>query len=178
MHFILGKYLGIVLAATVLIFSQGLVLEIALAINKYLKILSLEHHASNLKILSLIDYYCVLGIYFSLLQILILTAISVFISLYLNVTGNLLVCFLVFVFCHSLNYIFPFHHQFINVTSVLLAVCYIIFPNLHNLNLETMSDIVVGATMKYIVYITLYAAIYSISLLWLTVFFFKRKEII
>lgn len=178
MHFILGKYLGIILAAAVLIFSQGLVLEIALAINKYLKISSLEHHASNLKFLSLIDYYCILGIYFSLLQILILTAISVLLSLYLNVTGNLLICFLVFIFCHTLNYIFPFHDQFINVKSFLLAGCYIIFPNLHNLNLETMSDIVVGSTMGYIVYITLYTAIYSISLLWLTVFFFKRKEII
>ncbi len=177
-HFILGKYLGIILAASLLIFSQGLVLEIALGINKYLKISTLEHHASNLNILSLIDYYCILGIYFSLLQILILTAISVFLSLYFDVTGNLIICFLVFVFCHSLNYIFPFHHQFINVISVLLAGCYIIFPNLHNLNLVIMSDSVVGSTMEYIAYITLYAATYSISILWLTVFFFKRKEIV
>jgi hypothetical protein len=178
MHFILGKYLGIILAATVLIFSQGLVLEIALGINKYLKISTLGERAPNLNILSLIDYYCMLGIYFSLLQILILTAISVFISLYLNVTGNLLICFLVFVFCHSLNYIFPFHHQFTNVTSVLLAGCYIIFPNLHNLNLVIMSDSVVGSTGKYIVYITFYTTIYCISILWLTVFLFKRKEMV
>lgn len=172
-HFILGKYLGIILAATVLIFSQGLVLEISLAINKYLKISSFEHHSSNL-----IDYYCILGIYFSLLQILILTAISVFISLYLNVTGNLLVCFLVFVFCHSLNYVFPFHAQFINVTSILLAGCYIIFPNLHNLDLLTMNDIAYGSSFIYIVYSSLYSASYSIAVLWLAVLFFKRKEIV
>ncbi len=178
MHFILGKYLGIILAATVLIFSQGLVLEIALVINKYLKISSFEHHASNLDILSLIDYYCILGIYFSLLQISILTAISVILSLYLNVTGNLIICFLVFVFCHSLNYIFPFHHQFINVTSILLAGCYIIFPNFHNLNLFIMSDIVSGSTFIYTVYSSLYSTIYSIAVLWLAVFFFKRKEIV
>ena len=39
-HYILGKYLGIILAATVLILSQGLVLEIALITNKYNKISS------------------------------------------------------------------------------------------------------------------------------------------
>ncbi len=177
-HFILGKYLGIILAATVLIFSQGLVLEIALAINKYLKISSLQPHTFNLNFLSLIDYYCILGIYFSLLQILILTAISVILSLYLDVTGNLIICFLVFVFCHSLNYIFPFHAQFINVTSILLVGCYIIFPNLHNLNLVIMSDIAHGSTFIYIVYSSLYSTTYSIAVLWLAVFFFKRKEIV
>jgi len=177
-HFILGKYLGIILAATVLILSQGLVLEIALAINKYLKISGMEHHASNLKSESLIDYYCLLGIYFSLLQVLILTAISVILSLYLNVTGNLVICFIVFVFGHTLNYIFPFHHQYINVTSLLLSGCYMIFPNLHNLNMITISDIAPVDIPVYIVYTALYTAIYCMMVLWLTVFFFQRKEIV
>jgi ABC-type transport system involved in multi-copper enzyme maturation permease subunit len=177
-HFILGKYLGIVLAATVLIFSQGLVLEVALAINKYLKISGMEHYASNLKSESLIDYHCLLGIYFSLLQVLILTAISVILSLYLDVTGNLIICFLVFVFCHTFNHIFPLHNQYINITSVLLAGCYIIFPNLHNLDMVTMNDIAFRAKPMYIAYTTIYTTIYSISVLWLAIFFFKRKEIV
>ena len=177
-HFILGKYLGIILAAALLIFSQGLVLEIALAISKYLKISGMEHHASNLKSESLIDYYCLLGIYFSLLQVLILTAISVILSLYLNVTGNLVICFIVFVFGHTLNYIFPFHYQYANVTSLFLSGCYVIFPNLHNLNMITISDIAPRGISVYIVYNTLYTAIYSIAVLWLTVSFFKRKEIV
>ncbi len=177
-HFILGKYLGIIMAATFLILFQGLVLEIALAINKYLKISSLGQHAPKLNILSLIDYYCILGLYFSLLQILILTAISVLLSLYLNVTGNLIICFLVFVFCHTLNYVFPFHLQLIDFTSVLLAGCYIIFPNLHNLNLLIMNDIAHGSTFIYIIYSSLYTTSYSIAVLWLAVLFFKRKEIV
>jgi hypothetical protein len=151
---------------------------IALAINKYLKISGMEHYASNLESESLIDYYCLLGIYFSLLQVLILTAISVILSLYLNVTGNLIICFIVFVFCHTLNYIFPFHHQYINVISLLLSGCYIIFPNLHNLNMITISDIAPVDMPAYIIYTTLYTAIYCIAVLWLTVFFFQRKEIV
>ncbi len=138
----------------------------------------MEHHASNLKSESLIDYYCLLGIYFSLLQVLILTAISVILSLYLNVTGNLVICFIVFVFGHTLNYIFPFHHQYINVTSLLLSGCYMIFPNLHNLNMITISDIAPVDIPVYIVYTALYTAIYCMMVLWLTVFFFQRKEIV
>jgi hypothetical protein len=138
----------------------------------------MEHHASNLKSESLIDYYCLLGIYFSLLQVLILTAISVILSLYLNVTGNLVICFIVFVFGHTLNYIFPFHHQYINVTSLLLSGCYMIFPNLHNLNMITISDIAPVDMSVYIVYTALYTAIYCMMVLWLTVFFFQRKEIV
>lgn len=176
-HFILGKYLGIILAVAVLIFTQGFVLEIALATNKYLKVASIEHYDPSLRFGSLIDYYCILGIYFSLLQVLILTAISVILSLYLNVTGNLVICFLVFVFFHTFNYTFPFPDQYINITSILLAGCYVIFPNLHNMDIMTMSTLASRGTFLYIVYISLYTTIYSTTVLWLAVFFFKRKEI-
>ncbi|MFQ5965273.1 MAG: hypothetical protein ACE5KZ_13440 [Candidatus Scalinduaceae bacterium] len=176
-HFVLGKYLGIIMAAMLLIFTQGLILEIALAINKYSMGTHVEHYASNPQNKSLIDYYCLIGIYFSLLQILILTAISVILSIYLNVTGNLIVCFLVFVFCHVYSYIFPFHLQDMNIISIPLIICYVIFPNLHNLNLVTINDIEFGTKSIYIVYNTLYSVIYSAVILWLTIILFRRKEI-
>jgi ABC-type transport system involved in multi-copper enzyme maturation permease subunit len=113
-HYILGKYLGIILATTVLILSQGLVLEIALIINKYSKISSGLSDVSDL-----IDYVCLLGIYFSLLQVLILTAISLILSLYLNTAANLTICLLVFILCHTFSYILPFYsHGYIIVSIV------------------------------------------------------------
>ena len=113
-HYILGKYLGIILATTVLILSQGLVLEIALIINKYSKI------SSGLSVApGLIDYVCLLGIYFSLLQVLILTAVSLILSLYLNTAANLTICLLVFILCHTFSYILPFYsHGYIIVSIV------------------------------------------------------------
>ncbi len=113
-HYILGKYLGIILATTVLILSQGLVLEIALIINKYSKISSGLSDVSGL-----IDYVCLLGIYFSLLQVLILTAVSLILSLYLNTAANLTICLLAFILCHAFSYILPFYsHGYIIVSIV------------------------------------------------------------
>ena len=179
-HYILGKYLGIILAVTVLIFSQGLVLEIALIINKYNKISSGLSDASGL-----IDYVCLLGIYFSLLQVLILTAISLVLSLYLNTVANLTICLLFFVFCHIISYILPFYSHGFGVVSVVTPICYILFPSFQNLNLMVMAGTVTGPILfwqkgimlQYIVYNTVYTTIYCIAMIWLAVILFKRKEI-
>ncbi len=177
-HYILGKYLGIVLAATVLILSQGLVLEIALIINKYSKI------ASGLSDVSgLIDYVCLLGIYFSLLQVLILTAISLVLSLYLNTAANLTICLLVFILCHTFSYILPFYSH--SLVSAVTPICYVLFPNFQNLNLMFIGGIVAdpilfwqkGTILQYTVYNTLYATIYCMAVIWLAVTLFKRREI-
>lgn len=174
-HFVLGKYLGIIVATTALIFFQGLVFEIALAINKYIEISQFKDHLDQLKDTSLIDYECLLGIYFSLLQILILTAISVILSMYFNITGNLVICFLVFVFCQTYSHIIPYHYQYLGIKSILTAICYIIFPNLYNFSMLTTNN--VGFGYQYVVYVSLYSITYSAIIIWLATIFFKRKEI-
>ncbi|OHB47259.1 MAG: hypothetical protein A2106_02085 [Planctomycetes bacterium GWF2_40_8] len=179
-HFVLGKYMGIITAATVLIVFQGLALEIALIINKCTKISSGSATASGL-----VDYVCLLGIYFALLQTLILTAISLVFSIYLNMVANLTVCFLVFIFCHTFSYILPFHSNEPSIASVIISICYIIFPNLQNLNTMSINEIITspglfwhkGIMAQYIVYNSLYCAVYCIAVICLTVIIFKRKEI-
>ncbi|MGR3300890.1 MAG: hypothetical protein ACUZ8I_00155 [Candidatus Scalindua sp.] len=179
-HYILGKYLGIVLAATVLILSQGLVLEIALIINKYNKISSGLSDVSGL-----IDYVCLLGIYFSLLQILILTVISLVLSLYLNTVANLTICLLFFIFCHTISYILPFYSPRLGIVSIVVPICYALFPNFQNLNLMFISGTVTdpilfwqkGTMLQYVVYNTAYTAIYCMAIMWLAVTLFKRREI-
>ncbi len=95
-HFILGKYLGILAATCLLVFSQGLVLEVALIIRNYSIVQS-----GVINYLSLIDYICILGVCFSLLQILILTAVSLVLSLYLNTIANLTICLFFFIVCNN-----------------------------------------------------------------------------
>ena len=180
LHYILGRYLGIILAATVLILSQGLVLEIALIINKYSKISSDLSDVSGL-----IDYVCLLGIYFSLLQVLILTAISLVLSLYLNTAANLTICLLFFIFCHTISYILPFYSHGFGIVSVVAPICYAFFPNFQNLNLMSMGGTVAdpilfwqkGTVLLYTVCNTLHTAIYCIAVMWLAVTLFKRREI-
>ena len=179
-HYILGKYLGIILAATVLILSQGLALEIALIINKYNKISSGLSDVSGL-----IDYVCLLGIYFSLLQVLILTVISLVLSLYLNTAANLTICLLFFIFCHTISYILSFYSHGLSIVSVVVPICYALFPNFQNLNLMFISGTVAdpilfwqkGTIVQYIAYNTVYATIYCMAIIWLAVTLFKRREI-
>jgi ABC-type transport system involved in multi-copper enzyme maturation permease subunit len=180
LHYILGKYLGIILAATVLILSQGLILEIALIINKYNKISSGLSDVS-----SLIDYVCLLGIYFSLLQVLILTVISLVLSLYFNTIANLTICLLFFIFCHTINYVLPFYSHGLGIVSVVATICYALFPNFQNLNLMFISGTVAdpilfwqkGTMLQYTVYNTLYTTIYCMAIMWLAVALFRRREI-
>ncbi len=179
-HYILGKYMGIILAAIVLILSQGLVLEIALIINKYTKVSSGLFHVSGL-----IDYVCLLGIYFSLLQVLILTAISLVLSLYLNTVANLTICLFFFIFCHTFSCILPLYSHEPGIASIVIPICYALFPNFQNLNLmsinETVNNSIIfwqkDTVIQYIVYNTIYAAIYCMAIVWLAVALFKRREI-
>lgn len=179
-HYILGKYMGIILATTVLVLSQGLVLEIALIIDKYNKISSGLFDVS-----SLIDYVCLLGIYFSLLQVLILTVISLVLSLYLNAVANLTICLFFFIFCHTFSYILPFYSHGLGVVSIVVSICYALFPNFQNLNLMSLDETVInpiifwqkGTVLQYIVYNTTYTAVYCMAIVWLTVALFKRREI-
>lgn len=175
-QFILGKYLGIIVATTVLILFQGIVFETALAINKYIEISQFKNQLINLKYISLIDYECLLGIYFALLQILILTSISVILSMYFNITGNLIICFLVFVFCQIYSYIIPYHYQYLGIKSILTAMCYIILPNLNNLSMATTNAVDYG--YAYVVYASLYSITYSAIIIWIATIFFKRKEFV
>ncbi len=178
--FILGKYLGIVTAASILILCQGMVLEIALIINKYARISS---HAASPS--GLIDYVCLLGIYLSLLHILIFTAISLVLSIYLNATANITICLLFFVFCNSFGYILPFENHGLSLISIITSICYIIFPNLQNLNPVAISEIFgnsatlwqKGEILQYIVYNSVYTIIYSIAIVWMAVVLLNRKEI-
>jgi len=179
-HYVLGKYLGIILAATVLILSQGLVLEIALIVNKYNKI------SSGLSDISgLIDYVCLLGIYFSLLQVLILTAISLILSIYLNTVLNLTLCLLFFILCHTFSYILPFYNHELCIVSIVATICYTMLPNFQDLNLISISETTAnqtlfwqkGSIIQYIVYNTIHVVIYCVAIMWLAVALFKKKEI-
>ncbi len=179
-HFILGKYLGILAATCLLVFSQGLVLEVALIIRNYS---AFQSGVTNFS--GLIDFVCILGICFSLLQILIMTAISLVLSLYLNTIANLTICLFFFIFCNTFSYILPIDDHNHIVLSVITTMCYMVFPNIQTLNMAVINEVVTAPSslwlgsniVQYIVYNLLHSAIYCVSVVWLAVFLFKRKEI-
>jgi hypothetical protein len=179
-YFILGKYLGILAATFLLVFFQGFVLEVALIIRNYSTVQSDVTNFSGL-----IDFACILGICFSLLQILILTAISLVLSLYLNTIANLTICLFFFIFCNILSYMLPIHGHSHMAASVAIAICYAVFPSIQALNMTVINEVVTapsslwwgGNVVQYIVYNMLHSTIYCASVVWLAVFLFKRKEL-
>jgi ABC-type transport system involved in multi-copper enzyme maturation permease subunit len=179
-HFILGKYLGILAATCLLVFSQGLVLEVALIIRNYT---TAQGDVTNFS--GLIDFVCILGICFSLLQIFVLTAISLVLSLYFNTIANLIICLSFFIFCNTFSYILPIHWHSNIVVNIITGICYMAFPNIQTLNMAVINKVVTVPSslwqgcnvIQYVVYNLLHSTIYCASIVWLAVFLFKRKEI-
>ena len=180
-HFILGKYLGILAATCLLVLSQGLVLEVALIIRNCSTV-----QGDVTSFSGLIDFVCILGICFSLLQILILTAISLVLSLYLNTIANLTICLFFFILCNTFSYILPIHGHSHVVASIATAMCYIVFPNIQYLNMPVINEVAIAPSSlwqgnnmaQYVVCSLLHSTIYCAAVVWLAVFLFKRKEIV
>ena len=179
-HFILGKYLGILAATCLLVFFQGLMLEVALIIRNYSTV---QSEVTNF--LSLIDFVCILGICFSLLQIFILTAISLVLSLYFNTIANLTICLSFFIFCNTFSYNLSIDGHSHVAVSIVAVICYTVFPNIQTLNMAVINEVVTAPSshwqgsniVQYIVCALLYSGIYCAVIVWLAVFLFKRKEL-
>lgn len=179
-HYILGKYLGILAATTLMIVSQFMVLEIALVANKYMSLSNYPTNPTNM-----IDFVCLLGIYFALLQIVMLTSISLVLSLFVNTIANITICLLFFIFCNTYSYFLPLHTNTHIGTSLIISIFYTLFPDLQNLNILILNENFINQSsflgehhiVLYVVYISIYYAIYTISVLWLSIFLFKKKEI-
>ncbi len=179
-HFILGKYFGILAATFLLVLSQGFVLEVALIIRSDSTV-----QGDSASLLGLFDFICFLGICFSLLQILILTAISLVLSLYLNTVANLTICLFFFLLCNAFSYIIPLHVNGNVAISTIAAMGYVVFPDFQNLDMAAINDVVAahllpwqkGIAVQYLVYNTLHSTTYCALVVWLAIFLFRRKEI-
>ncbi|MHC4307849.1 MAG: hypothetical protein ACYSR7_04420, partial [Planctomycetota bacterium] len=72
------------------------------------------------------------------------------------------------------------------VISAVATICYAVFPNLQNLNMAAINEVVTvhssswqeSILIQYIVCNILYSTIYCTAIVWLAVFLFKRKEIV
>ncbi|WP_133111945.1 ABC transporter permease [Candidatus Scalindua japonica] len=179
-YFILGKYLGILAATFLIVFFQGFVLEVALIMRNYNTI---QNDIANLA--GLVDLVCILGIAFSLLQIMIMTTVSLVVSLYFNTIANLTICLFFFICCNAFSYILPIHSYGEAGLSAIITICYTVFPNFQNLNMAAINKVVVFPALlwkdciviQYVVYNIMHSTIYCIAVMWVAVFLFKRKEI-
>ncbi len=173
---VLGKYFGIVAAVIVLVALQVAFLDILVRLDQVLGFSNLELSSELLVNVHMVDSYCLQGLYFALLQVLILTSISIILSVYLNTSANLIVCFVVFVLSHIISYLFALSERVPASASVVIKICYVIFPNFGSLNIFAINNISEENIPYYLYYATLYCVVYCVIILWLTTMCFKRKE--
>ncbi len=179
-HYILGKYLGILASTTLMVVFQFMVLELALAIKKYVDVSNYSTGPTNM-----IDFIYLSGIYFAILQIVMLSTISLVLSLFFNTIANITICLLFFIFCNTYSYVLTFHTNTPIIVSLIISIFYAVFPDLQNLNILILNENFMNQSsfrqehhrLLYIVYVGVYYAIYSALVLWLSIFLFKRKEI-
>ncbi|MDR4504750.1 MAG: ABC transporter permease [Candidatus Scalindua sp.] len=173
---VLGKFFGIAAAVIVLIFLQATFLEVLIKLDQVVGFSNLEPSLGMEGSSQLLDSYCLQGIYFSLLQVLMLTSISVILSVYLNVSANLITCFAVFILSHIISYLFTLIEKAPVAVNFVVKICYVVFPNFWSLNIFAMNSISNEYVPLYIFYASLYSVLYCIIVLWLATFCFERKE--
>ncbi len=180
-HYLLGKYFGILAAIAIMVLCQLVVLEIALVFRKYMDI---PNYIPNP--VALIDSFCMIGVCFALFQIVILTSISLVLSLYLNTIANITSCLLFFIFCNTYGYVLPLNDPAVNCISIIVSMLYVFFPDFQNLNLSVLTENTVNESsfwqerlaIQYVVLVAAHCTIYCVSMVWLSIFLFNRKEII
>lgn len=173
---VLGKFLGIAAAVIVLILLQATFLEVLIKLDQVIGFSNLEPSLDMKGSAQMLDSYCLQGIYFSLLQVLMITSISIILSVYLNASANLIVCFAVFTLSHIISYLFSVSEKVPKGVNFIVKICYVIFPNFSNLNIFAMDAISAKHVPLYIFYASLYSIVYCIIVLWLATICFARKE--
>ncbi len=171
-EFILGKYLG--LAFTLLLITIGM------AIILFLLVLYTE-----LRYQGLIEFYYggqhfsefFNAIYFQYLEFLIIIGIALIFSSFTSPILSVLFTFLLFAIGRFSGDIRLFAEEIKNpVSAVFAEVIYTVIPNLEKFNAR--SEAVYGGSLNWelIIYTTVYAIIYTIALLLLSMVIFEKKE--
>lgn len=171
-EFILGKYLG--LAFTLLLITVGM------AIILFLLVLYTE-----LRYQGLIEFYYggqhftefFNAIYFQYLEFLIIIGIALIFSSFTSPILSVLFTFLLFAIGRFSGDIRLFAEEIKNpVSAVFAEVVYTVIPNLEKFNIR--SEAVYGGSLngELIIYTTVYAIIYTIALLLLSMVIFEKKE--
>ena len=171
-QFIVGKYLG--LALTILIITVSMLL-ISLLIVFYIE----TKYKEFIKFYYAGHFYAefLLAVYFEYLEFLIVIGIALVLSSFTTPILAVLMTLLVFAVGRFSSDIRLFAEEVQNpVVNVLSEVLYRVIPNLEKFNFR--SEAVYGGeiTLNLIINTTIYAIIYVLILLFLSIVIFERRE--
>lgn len=171
-EFIVGKFLGIVMAVLLATVLLSLVLMGGLAVFARVQ--------KEVEVRPF-DYVVLAGALLSCLQVFVLTAIAVAVSTRMPMVVNVVICFSFYILGHLTNYL---HQAFCGPSGEsyalvrwLVSALYIALPNLENFNLTSAIALGSSVPMSYILVTLAYAVVYTAIALLVAVSLFQEREV-
>lgn len=178
--FIIGKFLGM----TFVIFMTNIILVVVLAsitsfYNGWINPDTLWYSFFRSVYLAL-DNNLLLGVYFAFLQVLILGAISLLLSVNLTVVSNISICFAIYIFGHLSDYLNIHLEKSKGVIMWLPKIVLAIIPNLQFFDMEIFRGDRAQdhGVFFYLLVTSLYTVCYCSIIIALTILSFQKKEIL
>lgn len=127
-----------------------------------------------------LDNRLLLGVYFAFLQVLILGAISLLLSVNLTAVSNVSICFAIYIFGNSSDYLNTYFEKSKGLLVWFLKIILAIIPNLQFFDTEILRS---NASKDYDVFFyllvtSLYTICYCFIMIALTILSFQKRDIL
>ena len=175
-EFLLGKYVGLLLAVLIAVLVMGFFFCLALYVN--------SHATKDIVPMTVSDFPPLLkGVFGCFLQITVLTAVAVALSTRLPMVVNVVACFSLYIVGHLSEYVYHYEgvRRFLeeqgHAVRAFARVLYAAVPNLENFNVSGAIALGHPISAGYLAVAALYAATYSAIALAVGVALFQEKDL-
>lgn len=157
--FLVGKLLGLMTTLTVLAAAMG---------ASYLGLLRLEHVA--------IDVGMFQAIYFAWLELVLLTTLTLLFSTFTTPILCTLYAFALYFIGHNANTFYELTKKAGPALKPVLLTIYYLIPNLSQFDIKNQVVYGIAASSQKVMWVTAYAAVYSLVLFSIAAVVFRRRE--
>lgn len=158
--FILGKFLGFSLTILLIVFFQSFL---------FLGVLFLKSIP--------IDFLIVISLFFTFLKLEIILGLVFFFSSFMSNILTILVSLMMYIIAHGFSLLLDMFHRLQSwIISLFVQVFQLLFPPLEALNTKDFIGTFEQINPTYFFYNTVYALLYLLVILFLTVCIFERKR--
>lgn len=168
---LLGKFLGILVAVSLIFMLMGSFLIVSVCIKELL-----DYRIGLIAAFERIGYSAVFQLILAFLQIAIMCAIATAGSVYLPMISNLCCCIVIYLMGNLVNFFQGMLQINGGGTPWFLTPFFIIFPNLEKFSTLILGNEFVSLSLIHMGLLTLYAMLYIMFVIVLTLVLFDRKE--
>lgn len=168
---LLGKFLGILVAVSLIFMFMGFFLTVSVCIKE-----SLDYHIGLIAAFERIGYSVVFQLILAFLQVAIMSAIATAGSVYLPMISNLCCCIVIYLMGNLISFFQGMLQINGGDTPWYLTSFFVIFPNLEEFSPLAVGNGAVSLSLIHMGLLTLYAMLYITFVIVLTLILFDRKE--